>query len=92
MGVIFHCHISWISFFSYQHDVLNFLLRTDKYCAHAGGLFNFRKDQGFRKDPIQLQERPPKARVPAPIVSEDEDRAELIIPDCQDGSSGAGDI
>ncbi len=35
---------------------------------------------------------PPKARVPAPTVSEDEDSAELIIPDCQDGVSCAGDI
>ncbi len=34
----------------------------------------------------------PKERVPAPTVSEDEDSAELIIPDCQDGASGAGDI
>ncbi len=34
----------------------------------------------------------PKARVPAPTVSEDEDSAELIIPDCQDGASGAVDI
>ncbi len=34
----------------------------------------------------------PGAYVLAPTVSEDEHSAELIIPDCQDGASGAGDI
>ncbi len=34
----------------------------------------------------------PKARMPAPAVSEDEDYTELIIPDCQDIASSAGDI
>jgi hypothetical protein len=36
--------------------------------------------------PIQLQERAPKAHLPAPTVSEDEDSAERIIPDRQDGA------
>jgi hypothetical protein len=80
MGVIHHCHILDFLFFLFQRDVLNFFLPTDKYCAHAGVW------------PIQLQERPPKERVQASTVSEDEDSAELIIPDCQDGASGTGDI
>ncbi len=48
MGVIYHCHISWIFFFSCQRDVLNFLQPSDKYCAHAGGLFNFKEDHPTR--------------------------------------------
>jgi hypothetical protein len=43
-------------------------------------------------DPGPAAVAAPKARVPAPTVSADEDSAELIIPDCQDGASGAGDI
>jgi hypothetical protein len=57
MGVIYHCHISWISIF-FQHDVLNFLLPTEKYCAHAGGLFHFRKNQGtYSIDPADYPKK-----------------------------------
>ncbi len=43
----------------FQRDVLNFLLPTDKYCAHSGRLFHFRKDQGtYRIDPADYPENP----------------------------------
>jgi hypothetical protein len=42
-----------------QRDILNFLLPTDKYCAHAGGLFHFRKDQGtYSIDPADYPKKP----------------------------------
>jgi hypothetical protein len=43
----------------FQRDVLNFLLPTDKYCAHSGGLFHFGKDQGtYSIDPADYPGKP----------------------------------
>jgi hypothetical protein len=43
----------------FRWDVLNFLLPTDKYCAHSGGRFHFKKDQGtYSIDPADYLENP----------------------------------
>jgi hypothetical protein len=58
MGVIYHGCISWISIF-FQCGFLNFLLPTDKYYEHAGGLFHFRKDKGiYSIDPVDYLKNP----------------------------------
>jgi hypothetical protein len=53
--------LPWPYFFSriFQRDILDFLSPTDISCAHAGGLFHFRKDQGtYSIDPVDYPEKP----------------------------------
>ncbi len=78
----------------FQRDVLNFLLPTDKYCAHSGGLLHFRKYQGKERIEQVYPAIPSTANAPAlpeirvfPTLSEDEDSAELIAPDGEGGAS-----
>ncbi len=50
-------------------------------CTHAGG------DASSSNPGSATAVAVPKARVPAPAVSEDEDGSELIIPDGEGGAS-----
>ncbi len=59
--------LPWPYFFSriFQRDILDFLSPTDISCAHAGGLFHFRKGQGtYSIDPADYPEKPPFAAAP----------------------------
>jgi hypothetical protein len=52
--------LQWPYFFSriFQRDILDFLSPTDISCAHAGGLFHRRKDQGtYSIDPADYPEK-----------------------------------
>ena len=59
--------LPWPYFFSriFQRDILDFLSPTDISCAHAGGLFHFRKGQGtYSIDPADYPEKPLYAAAP----------------------------
>ena len=63
--------LPWPYFFSriFQRDILDFLSPTDISCAHAGGLFHFRKGQGtYSIDPADYSSVMVMWLVPLPLT------------------------